>query len=597
MDNFIVSARKYRPDTFDSVVGQKALTTTLKNSVKSGRLGHAYLFCGPRGVGKTTCARIFAKSINCFTPTPEGNPCNECESCRAFNEQRSLNIHELDAASNNGIEDIRAIVEQVRIPPQIGRYKVFIVDEVHMLSSAAFNGFLKTLEEPPEHVVFVLATTEKYKLLPTIISRCQIFDFSRIEISDIVDHLSYVARSEGVEAETEALGVIARKADGGMRDALSMFDQIVSFTDGHLTYARVIENLNVLDYEYYFRLTDALLVGDVSSSLLLFNEILAKGFDGAHFIGGLASHFRNLLVSRDEATLVLLEVAGDVRTRYAEQARRCEVKFLYNAIKLCNDCDLNYRTSRNKRLLVELTLIRVSQSATEKVETSHPSSVAGNIKPVAPTASKPVAAASPSPTASPPNITAVPPKATSILSPANEVQKEVKAPAETSAKPRTTGLKITPMMGVTGSKETSVSSSSAPPILESEASVYGNKPLAKEELDNAWFKYALQLPKEESMMSNRMKNAMPRIIGERAFEVTAENPMVKELFEKLRIDILPFLKRELSNNSIEMTITEMDASSLKQKSESSTPEGLYRQMLKNSSPLRRLSEGLGLELS
>ena len=316
MENYIVSARKYRPATFDTVVGQRALTTTLKNAIANQKLAHAYLFCGPRGVGKTTCARIFAKTINCLHPTADGEACNECESCRAFNEQRSYNIHELDAASNNSVEDIRSLIEQVRIPPQIGKYKVYIIDEVHMLSQAAFNAFLKTLEEPPHHAIFILATTEKHKILPTILSRCQIYDFNRISVNDTVEHLENVARKEHIEAEPEALNVIAQKADGGMRDALSIFDQVVSFTNGHITYQSVIENLNVLDYEYYFKLTDAFLENRVSDCLLTFNEVLKKGFDGNHFITGLTSHFRDLLVSRDAETLQLLEVGASIRDRY-----------------------------------------------------------------------------------------------------------------------------------------------------------------------------------------------------------------------------------------------------------------------------------------
>ena len=349
MDNYIVSARKYRPTTFQSVVGQKALTTTLKNAIQSNKLAHAYLFCGPRGVGKTSCARIFAKTINCLHPTADGEACNACESCQAFNEQRSYNIHELDAASNNSVDDIRSLIDQVRIPPPIGKYKVFIIDEVHMLSSAAFNAFLKTLEEPPHHALFILATTEKHKVLPTILSRCQIYDFSRISIADIVEHLTYVASCESVTAEPEALNVIAQKADGGMRDALSIFDQVVSFTNGNITYQAVINNLNVLDYEYYFRLTEAILQGSVRSSLLILNDILAKGFDGQNIITGLAAHFRDLLVCKDEATLVLFEVGASIRERYKEMAKHCPEGLLFKAIELANTCDLNYRTSRNKR--------------------------------------------------------------------------------------------------------------------------------------------------------------------------------------------------------------------------------------------------------
>ena len=320
MDNYIVSARKYRPSTFDTVVGQSALTTTLKNAIASNKLAHAYLFCGPRGVGKTTCARIFAKTINCLSPTVDGEACNECESCVAFNEQRSYNIYELDAASNNSVDDIRSLVEQVRIPPQIGKYKVYIIDEVHMLSTAAFNAFLKTLEEPPHHAIFILATTEKHKILPTILSRCQIYDFNRIAVEDIVGHLTRVSAEEGVSVEEEALHVIALKADGGMRDALSIFDQAVSFTQGNVTYSSVIDNLNILDYEYFFHLTTCFLAGDIKGALLLFNEVLSKGFEGAHFITGLAAHLRDLLVSKDKETLQLLEVGASIRERYKKQA-------------------------------------------------------------------------------------------------------------------------------------------------------------------------------------------------------------------------------------------------------------------------------------
>ena len=361
MDNYIVSARKYRPSTFRSVVGQKALTQTLKNAIDSNKLAHAYLFCGPRGVGKTSCARIFAKTINCFHPTESGEACNECESCRAFNEQRSYNIIELDAASNNSVDDIRTLIDQVRIPPQIGKYKVFIIDEVHMLSAAAFNAFLKTLEEPPHHAIFILATTEKHKILPTILSRCQVYDFQRITTTDIAEHLQYVASQEGITAEPEALNIIAQKADGGMRDALSVFDQVVSFSGGHITYKSVIENLNVLDYEYYFRLVDAFLQNNVPQALMIFKEIRDNGFEAQFFIGGLSRHFRDLLVSKDPVTLPLLEVSESVAKRYGEQAEKCTLPFLYRAMELSNRCDLDYRISNNKQFLVELTLIQICQ--------------------------------------------------------------------------------------------------------------------------------------------------------------------------------------------------------------------------------------------
>lgn len=361
MDEYIVSARKYRPLSFDAVVGQQALTTTLKNAVKSGKLAHAYLFCGPRGVGKTTCARIFAKAINCEHPTADGEACNECESCKAFSEGRSYNIFELDAASNNSVENIKALMDQTRIPPQVGRYKVFIIDEVHMLSTAAFNAFLKTLEEPPAHVIFILATTEKHKILPTILSRCQIYDFERMTVPNITDHLKRVAEKENIQYEEEALSVIAEKADGGMRDALSIFDQAASFSQGNITYQKVIEDLNVLDTENYFNIVDLALENKVSEIMVLLNTVINKGFDGGHLVNGLASHVRNVLMAKDAQTLPLLEVSEQLRNRYQQQAQKCPVNFLYTALQIMNRCDVEYRQSSNKRLLVELTLIQVAQ--------------------------------------------------------------------------------------------------------------------------------------------------------------------------------------------------------------------------------------------
>ena len=361
MDEYIVSARKYRPLSFDAVVGQQALTTTLKNAVKSGKLAHAYLFCGPRGVGKTTCARIFAKAINCEHPTADGEACNECESCKAFSEGRSYSIFELDAASNNSVENIKVLMDQTRIPPQVGRYKVFIIDEVHMLSTAAFNAFLKTLEEPPAHVIFILATTEKHKILPTILSRCQIYDFERMTVPNIIDHLKRVAEKENIQYEEEALNVIAEKADGGMRDALSIFDQAASFSQENITYQKVIEDLNVLDTENYFNIVDLALENKVSEIMVLLNTVINKGFDGGHLVNGLASHVRNVLMAKDAQTLPLLEVSEQLRNRYQQQAQKCPVNFLYTALQIMNRCDVEYRQSSNKRLLVELTLIQVAQ--------------------------------------------------------------------------------------------------------------------------------------------------------------------------------------------------------------------------------------------
>ena len=359
MEDFVVSARKYRPDTFSTVVGQAAITNTLKNSIKNNHLAHAYLFCGPRGVGKTTCARIFAKTINCTNQTDEFEACNECESCKAFNNSGSFNIHELDAASNNSVDDIRNLIDQVRIPPQIGRYSIYIIDEVHMLSAQAFNAFLKTLEEPPAHAIFILATTEKQKIIPTILSRCQVFDFNRIKVNDITKHLEYVAKQESVSYESEALDLISQKADGGMRDALSIFDQIGSFTENNISFEKVIEILNVLDYDYYFKITDAFMHADVSQALLIYNEISDKGFDSHFFINGLNSHLRDLLVSKDSITVDLLEFGENIRNRYKEFAKKVDVKFIYKALEIVNECDMSYKASRNKRLHVEISLIKL----------------------------------------------------------------------------------------------------------------------------------------------------------------------------------------------------------------------------------------------
>ncbi len=367
MSKFIVSARKYRPQTFDSVVGQQHIVRTLKNAIKTGQIAQAYLFCGPRGVGKTTTARIFAKTINCENRTADVEPCNQCASCRAFNEGRSYNIFELDAASNNSVEDIRKLIEQVRIPPQQGRYKVYIIDEVHMLSQAAFNAFLKTLEEPPEHAIFILATTEKHKIIPTILSRCQIFDFNRIKIQDIVDHLKKIAEKEGIKAEPEALNIIAQKADGGLRDALSYFDQIASFSDKNITYQQVLESLNVLDYDYYFKLTDNFLSGNYPDTLVLFDEILRKGFDAHNFILGLAEHFRNLLVLKNPETIELFELGDDIKNKYLQQAKNVSVKFLFKALEIANTADVNYAKSKNKRLLTEIMLLNLS-NITQQIE-------------------------------------------------------------------------------------------------------------------------------------------------------------------------------------------------------------------------------------
>ena len=516
MENYIVSARKYRPSTFESVVGQRALTTTLKNAIATGKLAHAYLFCGPRGVGKTTCARIFAKTINCMSPTADGEACNQCESCTSFNEQRSYNIHELDAASNNSVDDIRQLVEQVRIPPQIGKYKVYIIDEVHMLSASAFNAFLKTLEEPPRHAIFILATTEKHKILPTILSRCQIYDFSRIGVEDTVAHLAYVASKEGITAEPEALNVIALKADGGMRDALSIFDQVVSFTGGHITYKSVIENLNVLDYEYYFKLTGFFLENKISDALLLLNDVLNKGFDGSHFITGLSSHLRDLLVSKDPATLPLLEVGASIRERYQAQAQQCPLPFLYRAMKLCNDCDLNYRASKNKRLLVELTLIQVAQLTAEEDDGANGRSPKQAIKPIF---TQPAAAQQPQATAATPQQTVQPAVQTnSTPQPAATQHSNATTPHATpTAVLMAQGReeKKIPVMKMSGLgvsikrphiEEEQRNPSSNPTAAHQAAQPEEDYIFNERDLNYYWQEYAGRMPKEQVAIAKRMQN-------------------------------------------------------------------------------------------
>ena len=565
MENYIVSARKYRPATFESVVGQHALTTTLKNAIATGKLAHAYLFCGPRGVGKTTCARIFAKTINCLHPTADGEACNECESCVAFNEQRSYNIHELDAASNNSVDDIRQLVEQVRIPPQIGKYKVYIIDEVHMLSTSAFNAFLKTLEEPPHHAIFILATTEKHKILPTILSRCQIYDFQRIGVEDIVAHLAYVASKEGITAEPEALNVIALKADGGMRDALSIFDQVVSFTGGHITYRQVIENLNVLDYEYYFRLTDQLLGNKVSDALLLFNDVLNKGFDGNHFITGLAAHFRDLLVSRDPVTLPLLEVGASIRQRYGEQAKRCPLTFIYRALKLCNDCDLNYRASRNKRLLVELTLIRLAQLTTEEEEVPGGRKPQSDLKPIAPAtqpaAPQPVTQPTPAPQPAPQPAPA-PARQATHAQPATGQAAAAHVASVLNAQ-RTEEKKI-PVVSKGGlgisirHRQTEEKTATA---TQPTADIQAPEPMPEEDymfnerdVNYYWQEYAGRLPQEQVAIAKRMQNIHLTMLSDTTFEAVVDNSIVAKEFTDLTPVIQNYLRTRLKNRKATLSV-------------------------------------------
>ena len=601
MSNYIVSARKYRPTNFDSVVGQSALTTTLKNAIATGKLAHAYLFCGPRGVGKTTSARIFAKTINCLTPNEHGEACDHCESCVAFNEGRSYNIHELDAASNNSVDDIRALIEQVQIPPQIGRYKVFIIDEVHMLSQAGFNAFLKTLEEPPAHAIFILATTEKHKILPTILSRCQIYDFARMEVPDVVAHLKRVADQEGYTYEETALNVIARKADGGMRDALSIFDQVAAFTGGNITYRQVIENLNVLDYDYYFDLTDTLLRRDIPKVMLTLNEILSKGFEAHHFMSGLAAHFRDLLVSRDAQTLPLLEVAESVRQRYAEQAQQCAPAFLYRALKLCNDCDINYRASNNKRLLVELTLIQVAQL----LEDDGAGSGLGptrRLLPIFSPAPAPQRAAQPAPapavaTAQPP----VPPHATSA--PAATTAAPVLSPQQQAAierqraKLRTVSLHRRP--DPTGRTTTPAASSPTPAATPKQQ----NQAFTYDDLCHQLMRFAQVLPREHTADAERLKiiatdasrltldtapDGTPRIT------VLVEYEAVKNELQQLLPQLRAHLCQALHNDFLHLHI-EIAPQQIKRRAYSARE--VYQQMLEKSEPLQHLAKALHLRLT
>ena len=600
MENYIVSARKYRPSTFESVVGQRALTTTLKNAIATGKLAHAYLFCGPRGVGKTTCARIFAKTINCLHPTADGEACNACESCVAFNEQRSYNIHELDAASNNSVDDIRQLVEQVRIPPQIGKYKVYIIDEVHMLSASAFNAFLKTLEEPPRHAIFILATTEKHKILPTILSRCQIYDFQRIGVEDTVAHLAYVASKEGITAEPEALNVIALKADGGMRDALSIFDQVVSFTGGNITYQSVIENLNVLDYEYYFRLTDQLLEHRISDALLLFNEVLNKGFEGSHFITGLASHFRDLLVSKDPVTLPLLEVGAGIRQRYGEQAKKCPLPFLYRAMKLCNDCDLNYRSSRNKRLLVELTLIQLGQLNPEGEEVPGGRSPQPVIKPIT-TPQQP--ATQPQPAAAPQPAQPQPTQARPAAQPSQAAQTTAARVASVLSAHKAEEKKIPVMnkggLGIsikhTPAEEKAYEPAPATvPTQVAEAQPQEDYIFNERDVNYYWQEYAGRLPHEQVALAKRMQNMHLTLLNATTFEAVVDNPIVAKDFTALAPAIQEYLRTRLKNSKVTMSVR-VSAAEEKVRAYSRTEQ--FQMMMEKNKALKELQDEFGLEFA
>lgn len=567
MDEYIVSARKYRPATFESVVGQRALTETLRNAIRQNHLAHAYLFCGPRGVGKTTCARIFAKTINCLNPKDDHEACNECESCMAFNEQRSFNIHELDAASNNSVDDIRTLIQEVRIPPQIGKYSVYIIDEVHMLSQGAFNALLKTLEEPPSYAIFILATTEKHKVLPTILSRCQVYDFARITVADIIAHLQYVAAQEGITVGEDALNVVAQKADGGMRDALSIFDQLVAFCGNTITYEQTIEVLNVLDSEYYFRLVDVARTNDVSGALLLLDEVLQRGFDAGHFITGFAQHLRDVLVSKDAATIQLLETSDAIRKRYAEQAQQCDAQWIFKALDVVNTCDINYRTARNKRLTVELALVKLTQlNAQQPTVTAPQPTVSQQSKPSAsslPSASKAsVSSAAPQP--------AVQPKVTVV------------APPKLSKLPTIPSLNSTPKP--------------APPVSTEPAEVpkqaEENSPFTLDQFRGAWAGL-YTIFKEEPRLLAILREYQPELVDQHHCVLTLANPWQKNAFKQFGKAVMDHMRQTLHNSHLQLTL-QVDEQAVMKKAY--TAEEKYKVLLEKNEELANLKSILGLQL-
>ena len=575
MENYIVSARKYRPTTFESVVGQEALTQTLRNAIRTNHLAHAYLFCGPRGVGKTTCARIFAKTINCLNPTAEHDACNECESCTAFNEQRSFNIHELDAASNNSVEDIRSLIDQVRIPPQIGKYSVYIIDEVHMLSQGAFNALLKTLEEPPSYAIFILATTEKHKVLATILSRCQVYDFSRITVADTIHHLQYVAQQEGVNVSEEALNVVAQKADGGMRDALSIFDQMVSFCGNNISYEQAIAVLNVLDTDYYFRLVDAALSGDVSGALLLLNDVLQKGFDAGHFVTGFAQHLRDVLVSKDAATIQLLEASEAIRQHYQEQAQRCAAKWLFNALDIMNTCDIQYRTAKNKRLTVELALVKLCRLTEPADAAPAPAPKTQAAAPV----SRPAAPVSAAPTASP-SPTAV------VSKPATPTPAPKAAPA---AKPMPS-LGSMPSLGNLGMVGGGTKAEVKPAVEEQKAQ--RTSPFTADQLIDAWVGLRTHFHGEERLLA-MLSKCQPELINPELCRIKVANPWQKQEFAKFGAQVMTIVRDKLQNDLLRLQV---EVAEFEQEERAYTAADKYKLLSKQNPHLVEMKDKLGLQL-
>ena len=596
--------------SFDSVVGQSALTTTLRNAVKSGKLAHAYLFCGPRGVGKTTCARIFAKAINCLHPTADGEACGECESCRAFSEQRSYNIFELDAASNNSVENIKQIMEQTRIPPQVGRYKVFIIDEVHMLSTAAFNAFLKTLEEPPAHVIFILATTEKHKILPTILSRCQIYDFERMTVENTIAHLKHVAEKEGITYEEEALSMIAEKADGGMRDALSIFDQAASFCQGNITYQKVIEDLNELDADNYFRIVDLAMENKVSDIMLLLNSIIEKGFDGGNLINGLASHVRNVLMAKDAATLTLLEVSQQQREKYAEQAKRCPTRFLYTALKLMNQCDLSYRQSSNKRLLVELTLIQVAQITQPEDAADGAGRSPKRLKSLfihlttaRNTAAQQVAApgknlgygthntGAAALSAVPNDTQALSQAMTAAANTITSAASLASAQPQTSNKPKPKAIKLSGL-GITFQSLQRKQEAA----VKQEAEITNkeeNEEFTQELLELQWLSMCNRMPQKMIALASRMKNVKPQISNFPEIEIVVDNQILLDQINEIKGRIRVTLAKALHNGSVNLTLRLAEAEEISRKL---TKKEVFDELMKQKE-VRAFVESMGLELT